>query len=218
VVGRLCDRTGELRVLREQVSLGYGSVYMRIRPLLLALGDRLVATGHVDRADDIFMLTLDELRRAVHGNGADPDVVRARVAGRRAEASAAGDLALPDVVIGDGFVPEIAHRTSLSEVRGSAASAGRHTGRLRVLASVGEGHRLLPGDVMAVETSDVTWTALFGRAGAVLAESGGLLSHAAVVAREKGIPCVASADGCTRLPDGAEVEVDGYAGVVRVLA
>jgi pyruvate,water dikinase len=219
VVGRLADRTGALRVLRERVSLGYGQTYLRLRPVVLRLGERLAAAGVLGQRDDVFLLTLDELRALV----ADPSPARraelaATVARRRSEVAEAGELDLPDVVIGDGFVPRRRDEVAAAAVHGTAASAGRAVGTLRVLAGLADEQRLGPGDVLAVETSDVTWTTLFDRAGAVVTESGGLLSHAAVVARERGIPCVVSAAGCTRLPDGALVEVDGYLGTVRVVA
>jgi pyruvate,water dikinase len=69
-----------------------------------------------------------------------------------------------------------------------------------------------------VPHSDVSWTPLFARAGAIVAEAGGMLSHSSIVAREFGIPCVVSAAGACDLPDGTEVVVDGYEGVVTVVA
>jgi pyruvate,water dikinase len=218
-VAWLCDRTGELRLLREQVSLSYGRTYMRLRPLALALGQRLTDEGVLDAPQDVFLLTLDEIRAAVRAEGAAAPALADAVRQRRVEVRDADDLDLPDVVIGDDFVPRARVRGAMPDaaVTGTAASAGRHVGTLRVLDGLASGQRLRPGDVLAVETSDVTWTTLFDRAGAVVAESGGLLSHAAVVARERGIPCVVSASGATRLPDGATVEVDGYLGTVRVL-
>lgn len=214
LVGRLCDRTGELRLLREQVSLGYGRTYMRLRPLALALGASLQKQARLSDADDVFYLTLDELRAVVGGSSDDLAATTRR---RRAEAATAAELDLPDVVIGDHYVPRGHAADPGRHVQGAAASAGRHTGSLRVLRSLADSDRLRPGDVLAVETSDVSWTPLFDRAGAVVAESGGLLSHAAVVARERGIPCVVSAAGCVRLPDGSTVEVDGYTGSVQVV-
>lgn len=62
-----------------------------------------------------------------------------------------------------------------------------------------------------------TWTPLFGRIGAIVSESGGLLSHASIVAREYGIPAVTSVGGALDIPDGALVAVDGYRGEVGIL-
>ena len=70
--------------------------------------------------------------------------------------------------------------------------------------------------MIAIPFSDVGWTPLFARAGAVVAEAGGMLSHSSIVAREYRIPCVVSVAGALQLPDGATVTVDGYAGTVVV--
>jgi len=66
--------------------------------------------------------------------------------------------------------------------------------------------------------SDVAWTPLFARAAGVVAESGGILSHSTIVAREYGIPCAVSvSDACSEIPDGATIVVDGTAGSVVVV-
>ncbi|MFM7719397.1 MAG: PEP-utilizing enzyme, partial [Actinomycetota bacterium] len=91
------------------------------------------------------------------------------------------------------------------------------SGAVRVVRTLREGDALLPGEILVLPASDVTWTPLFSRAAAVVTESGGMLAHASVVARELGIPCVASATGATALRDGTGVLVDGYAGEVVVL-
>ena len=72
------------------------------------------------------------------------------------------------------------------------------------------------GDVLVIPYSDVGWTPLFTKAGAVIAESGGILSHSSIVAREYGIPAVVSVPGATQLPDGTQVTVDGYLGEIIV--
>jgi len=72
------------------------------------------------------------------------------------------------------------------------------------------------GDVLVIPYSDVGWTPLFTRAGAVVAESGGLLSHSSIVAREYGIPAVVSVQGACQLKDGTLVTVDGYRGEITV--
>ena len=72
------------------------------------------------------------------------------------------------------------------------------------------------GDVLIIPYSEVGWTPLFGRAGAVVAESGGMLSHSAIVAREYSIPAVVSVSGACRLANGTLVSVDGYQGEVVI--
>jgi pyruvate,water dikinase len=70
---------------------------------------------------------------------------------------------------------------------------------------------------LIVSHSDVAWTALFSKAGAVVSEAGGLLSHSSIVAREYNIPCVVGVTGATNLAEGTMIAVDGYTGSVHVL-
>jgi phosphohistidine swiveling domain-containing protein len=77
---------------------------------------------------------------------------------------------------------------------------------------------LQPGEILVAEVTDVGYTAAFCYAAAVVTELGGPMSHAAVVAREFGFPCVVDAHGATKsLPSGALVEVDGGTGEIQVL-
>ncbi|MEM1334198.1 MAG: PEP-utilizing enzyme, partial [Actinomycetota bacterium] len=74
------------------------------------------------------------------------------------------------------------------------------------------------GDVLVAPITDPSWTPLFLAAAAVVVDVGATMSHAVIVSRELGIPCVVSAVGATTtIPDGAEIEVDGAAGTVTVL-
>lgn len=90
-------------------------------------------------------------------------------------------------------------------------------GRARVMLSEEGFDRLEPGDVLVCSYSSPTWNMVFAIVGAVVADTGGLLSHAAITAREYGLPCVVGAHHATRLiPDGATVTVDGGRGIVRI--
>ncbi|WP_020575337.1 PEP/pyruvate-binding domain-containing protein [Actinopolymorpha alba] len=96
---------------------------------------------------------------------------------------------------------------------GTPGSSGVAVGPARVVRGPSDFGRVRPGDVLVCRTTDPAWTPLFGAVAAVVTEIGGLLSHAAIVAREQGIPAVlAVPDAMAALPDGAEVEVDGSTG------
>ncbi|GAA0366601.1 hypothetical protein GCM10009530_15520 [Microbispora corallina] len=100
-------------------------------------------------------------------------------------------------------------------VTGVPSSPGRARGPARVVRSVGEFARVRPGDVLVCRTTDPAWTPLFRLAAAVVTESGGVLSHAAIVAREFGIPAVVGAhEAMSSVTDGAPVTVDGTVGTV----
>jgi pyruvate,water dikinase len=104
-----------------------------------------------------------------------------------------------------------------SLVRGVAASPGNHRGRARVLQSLDEAGSLLEGEVLVVRALTPPWTPYLGVIGAVVTNTGGELSHGAVVAREFGIPAVVgTVNGTNLIWDGAVVAVDGTAGVVVV--
>lgn len=99
---------------------------------------------------------------------------------------------------------------------GTGASRGRATGTARVLAGPYEHERFAPGDVLVCRTTDPAWVPLLTVAAAVVTEVGGLLAHAAIVARELGVPAVVGVPGATsRLAHEPVVTVDGDRGEVR---
>ena len=102
-------------------------------------------------------------------------------------------------------------------ITGQAASKGIARGRARVLKDLGEAERLQPGDVLVCATTAPPWTPLFAIAAAVVTDSGGVLSHSAICAREYAIPCVVATQvGTTLIKDGAMVTVDGTKGIVQM--
>ena len=102
-------------------------------------------------------------------------------------------------------------------LRGRPGSAGLARGPARIVTGPSDFETVRPGDVLVCRTTDPAWTPLFGRIAAVVTETGGMLSHAAIVAREQGIPAVLGvADAMVQIPAGALVDVDGRAGTVLV--
>ncbi|MDQ1403470.1 MAG: rifampicin phosphotransferase, partial [Actinomycetota bacterium] len=100
---------------------------------------------------------------------------------------------------------------------GISGCSGVHTGRAVVILSPDDPRHLDPGDVLVAPITDPAWTPLFVPAGAVVVDVGAQISHAVIVSRELGIPCVVSVtDGTRRIPDGATVTVDGANGTVTV--
>jgi pyruvate,water dikinase len=104
-----------------------------------------------------------------------------------------------------------------SVINGIAASPGTVSGTAKVLKDLSESSKLQPGDIMVCEMTLPPWTPLFATAAAVVADSGGILSHCAIVAREYRIPCVVgTAVGTQVLKDGMQLTVDGSRGIVRI--
>jgi pyruvate,water dikinase len=111
--------------------------------------------------------------------------------------------------------PEAARQTVMS---GVAAAKGTARGIARVLQSSDELHRLEPGSILVCESTSPNWTPAFGKIAGAVCDGGGMLSHAAIVGREYGVPTVTAVGVATlSITDGDEIEVDGSTGTVTIL-
>jgi pyruvate,water dikinase len=197
---------------REAVSSTYTYGYGLFRNYFLEIGRRLVERDVLAEANDVMYLDLVAVREALSpGGGAG---AAQAVAACKAEIDSVRDIELPDVIYGDDFIPRPADDLAATSWHGTPTARGHHRGPVCVVRGLADFEKVREGDVLAIPYSDVGWTPLFAKAGAVVAESGGLLSHSSIVAREYGIPCVVSVDGAMRMPEGEIVTVDGYRGVV----
>jgi phosphohistidine swiveling domain-containing protein len=202
-----------------------------VRELLSEMGRRLVAENVLDDAGDVFLLTYDDLRvAALDLPGTDP---RTLVEQRRAQLAVHTGVTppralgtVPAAPLPDHPLTRMAMRYSglpapsgdPDLVQGSAGSAGRARGTARVVRSLAEAGALAPGEILVAETTAPPWTPLFAVVAAVVTDTGGILSHSAVVAREYGIPAVVGAGNATAaIREGDLVEVDGDAGTVRIV-
>jgi pyruvate,water dikinase len=181
--------------------------------------------------DDIFMLTIDEVLDLLAGEDTATHFIPARketyaryqelppypmiVRGRFDAFEWAAD---PDRRndIYDATAPLPA--STSDTITGFAGAAGRVEGSVRVLDGPELGDQLEPGEVLVAVTTNVGWTPIFPRAAAVVTDVGAPLSHAAIVARELGIPAVVGCGSATtRLRNGDRVRVDGGQGIVEIL-
>jgi pyruvate,water dikinase len=197
-------------------------VQSQIRSFAMRVGARLVRAGVIEAADDILYVRRDE----VPGLLLDPVDRRALIAERR-EAHRRQQAMRPPAKVGkppkpstepdrfDGARYEAADDGTL---RGTGASAGVVRGTARIILGPQDFGKVTQGVVIVAPSSNPSWVPLFSVACGLLTNTGGVLSHAAVVAREFGLPAVVGlGDVTTRIPDGAEVELDGTTGLVRVL-
>jgi len=204
-----------------------------VRRVALELGRRLSESGVLESPSDVFDLTLAELSSLGEGNAPAAEL-RARIAERRADAARYADVKRPMLLGVPRQFPAIDSGLMRAgsklngnfmgapargdELRGMAGSCGKVTGPARVVRTLDEAARLQRGDVLVAPATLPSWTPFFATVAAVVTSMGGVLSHAAVVAREYGIPAVVGARGATEaIRDGQIVEVDGDAGVVRLL-
>jgi pyruvate,water dikinase len=200
---------------RDRTSALYTYSYAQFRPHLLALARHLEVMGALDERDDVFYLTIEEIERVVRGV-MSPSDARALVAERAEEVRIASEGEPPEIVVGE--VAELVRMPQRRILRGTPSSRGRYAGRVVVCQGIGDLERIQKGDVVVVPFSDASWTPLFTRAGAIVAESGGVLSHSAILARELGLPAVVSVRGALALTDGSLVNVDGFEGTVTVIS
>lgn len=192
----------------------------RLRSPYLAIANRLAEAGVVADADDARFLTYDEVATVVGGGTIDDAATL--VARRRAQAEEAVGHRLPDNWVGEPEVERVGAAESGTPVLnglGVSIGDGPVTGTARIIpsAEAGLARDLEPGDVLVAPFTDAPWTPLFVVAGAVVVETGGVLSHAATVAREFGIPAVVMVKDATRIiHDGDTVTVDAAAGSVTI--
>ena len=190
------------------------------RDALRGFGRRLAAEGLLDDVDDVWMLEREELKRALTETF-DLRTVVARAREERAHGLVEG--VRPYL----GAPPEERDRESIiegfygsggTELSGAGASPGIAEGVARVVADQDDFARIQRGDILVTTTTTPAWTPLFPSLAGLVTETGGILSHAAVVAREYGLPAVVGASGAAAaIQDGMRIRIDGTAGTIAIV-
>jgi pyruvate,water dikinase len=198
---------------REQIGSLYTYGYGLFREYFFALGDKFFQRGLLDSKEDIFYLYIDEIKSAIED--AQQSISFSEIVAERIrEMEKYRHITPPAVIFGDQPVP--IEETPGTVLEGTPTSRGYYQGPVKVATGIGDFERIENGDVLVVPYSDVGWTPMYVKAGAVVAESGGMLSHSSIVAREYGIPAVVSVPGACKLLSGKVVTVDGYSGRVTI--
>jgi len=217
---KLAAKAGNEAALREMAK----SCMVRIadvkRHLALELGRRLTGRSLLSDVSDVFFLTLDDLDDLVGGSWHGPGVARLVEARRTSHARRLTE-APPDVVTEGHSPPQKSgqHTADQPGWSGLGVAAGQATGAACLLTSPTQGGTLAAGQVLVAPSTDPGWTPLFLRIGALVTETGGFISHGAIVAREFGIPAVVNVAGImSALAPGTMVRVDGDNGMVEVVA
>ncbi len=208
-----------------------------LRLALLAAGRRLAARGELVDAEHTLELIPEEARRVFESDRPTGEELAARAAARLAAAAwqppdvlgpeepepplsvmprpLADLVAMVQVAIEQVGLDDVRHQDPLT---GVGVGTEPYVGRVRVAASADDAIELLePGDILVVRATSPAFNAVLAVAGAIVTAHGGALSHAAVLARELGIPAVVGAHGALDLVDGSTVEVDPIAGRVRAV-
>lgn len=180
----------------------------------LAAGRFLVLDGLLDTPEMVFFLEHDEVKAALRGEMPAATVQRL-VTQRRLLRQRDAARQSPDLFIGERPVYGEELAPTGQHLSGLPSSPGRVTAIARVIRTPHEGERLQPGEILVAPSTDPGWTPLFLLAAGLVMETGGYLSHGAIVAREYGIPAVLNVPLATqRIPDGSRITLDGGQGLV----
>lgn len=214
---RLVDAARRGLAFREDSHFLITRVMPPLRSTFLEIGRRLTGAGAVGAREDVFHLRLEELR-ALPAPEAMDDVDRGRLRGLVARRAALrreyAGVPLLDLAVALGDTDGADGAGSL--LTGTAASSGVAEGAVRIIHGPAEFGELRAGEILVCPNTNPSWTPLFARAAAVVVDTGGLGSHAAIVAREYGVPAVMGTGRGTRvLSNGQRVRVDGSRGRVE---
>ena len=211
-------------VIREEQARDFTLGWPALRACVRRLGEHMVATGAIERVDDVYFCNHEEVTSTLRAGKSEPIVhlvqERHHLWQRQRNLAAPLTLGQPVRLIGDVIgraAQEARGEREVGEnvILGHPASAGRATGPVRIIQGPQDFGEFRDGDVLVAKATAPAWTPLFARAAAVITDSGSLAAHASLVAREYGIPAVvATGDATVRLHPGQRVTVDGSAGTV----
>lgn len=198
--------------LRENGKHYYLKATARTKDQLLQAGKSLVEEGYVKNPRDIFFLTLRDLEGIVNRSLVKRDV-RAIVDQRKKQWHEYRRAEVPDIIYESGERITTPARRSDTLI-GEPLSSGKIKARARIISDFSKINRLKHGEILVTHHADPGWTPLFTIASGLIIEVGGVVCHAAMVARELGIPALSLAGATSAIPDGALVELDAEEGRV----
>ena len=210
---------------RERGKTNCVKIINEARMPLMELGRRLAARGAIAQASHVFMALDEELDALAVSAGE----MRDRLSERDARWQFLGELQVPTFLDGNKPLPDIhtlprkqdvqvRHAPRGTVLRGAPGSQGIAEGTARVISAIDAIDEFQPGEILVAPQTDPSWTPLFMAASAVVVNTGSMASHAMIIARELGIPCIAGLPDATRLIEtGARVRVDGGRGTVEIL-
>ena len=133
---------------------------------------------------------------------------------RKQEMEDTKNIILPTVIYGE--TPPPIELPNSKKITGTPTSSGYCDGLVKKVWGLQDFEKLEDGDILVIPFSDVSWTPLFAKAAGIISESGGMLSHSSIIAREYKIPAVVSVAEAPMLKDGTRVTIDGYKGEISI--
>jgi phosphohistidine swiveling domain-containing protein len=219
-----------LHHLREMIAHRENSRYCRselfglCKDIFRSQGEYLACKGAIDSPADVYYLTVDEIMGFADGSGVD-EAFHGAVARRKQQAAVYAAQEVPETLATDGALREnvlAVDRAALSAddnvLHGLGSSMGAANGTARVVLDPNSVEDMPPGTILVAKETDPGWLFLMLASSGIVAERGSMLSHTAITGRKFGIPTIVGVDGATtRIPDGAQLEIDGGSGIVKVL-
>jgi pyruvate,water dikinase len=190
--------------------------YLVYKQALLKEAEQLVKIGVINEKEDIYYLTIEELREVVENNKLDYQIIKRR----KEEYKTYEKLTPPRVITSDGEIVAGEYKREnipADAIVGLSVSSGVIEGRARVILNM-EDADLEEGDILITKFTDPSWTPLFVAVKGLVTEVGGLMTHGAVIAREYGLPAVVGVENATKLiKDGQRIRLNGTEGYIEIL-
>jgi pyruvate,water dikinase len=199
----------ESHLLKEKISFLYTNLYQIFRPLFLRLSDIFVSENLLDEKDDIFYVEYEKLKKETF--------TKDEIKNIKEDMKKKANMVLPSTILGDD-VPDHFINEESSFLKGVPVSKGYYTGKVCIIKGISDFSKVKKGDIIVIPYSDISWNPIFYKAGAIISESGGILSHSAIIARELGIPAIVSVENAQSiLKEGQNIFIDANQGLIGVL-
>jgi pyruvate,water dikinase len=190
-----------------------------IKKAVQEIGRRLVDRGILEKVDDIYFYSRDELFELLDG-GKSSRLSRAKLlARRRNHTRFRKEFVAPMYMVGDRYADLESPQDNVGDanvLRGIGTSGGKYTGQARVIESQRDIGKVKSGEILVTTATDPGWTPVFMVISGLVLETGGMLAHGSVISREYGIPAVQIANAMKRIRDGARITVNGDMGEVQI--
>ncbi|MBD3213738.1 MAG: hypothetical protein GF311_14100 [Candidatus Lokiarchaeota archaeon] len=190
------------------------------RNLYLEIAKLFQEKGYITKIQDIFFLYRNEIRFLINRNIQEQvkEQLEIKIAERKRIFEKYEDKIPPKFISGSReFNDSLEYEEDSHIFKGIPASQGEIRGKIRVLTTIEDISKVKSGEILVVPRTDPGWTPIFSKIGGLITETGGVLSHGAVVSREYGVPAVTNiSNACKYFKNGQVVTLNGYNGIVRV--
>ena len=201
---------------RENQRFYLDHILLRTRRLFKEYGRRFQDRGLIDAQDDVFFLSQQEIFQMVREGVKDKEDLQVKLISRRREFDRWRNRLPPKFLRGDVEFDDAIYKLGhVVKIPGTSASPGVVHGTVRIVESIERLSDVRQEEILVASNTDPGWTAVFSKIGGLVTETGGILSHGAVVSREYGIPAVTAVKGATKiLKTGQKVTLDGNEGII----